>query len=893
MRPIARNEAAEAPYPSGAVGVKDTRLRRAASLLQQGEVGVLSLDIFDTLVWRTVPEPVDAFGLLGHRFAALGKLPSHMPVPVFARLRQEAEVKARQRLAPGAAAPEISLVEIYEQVPSHVLDGDPIELARLEVEFEKSITLPDLDVVELAEWAHGEGVPIVLVSDTYYGESELRYILDRDPFLDLDVKRIFTSSEHGVGKASGLYRIVLDALGVPPGRVLHVGDHLEADVRAAQREGMRTAHFETLPEPLDDVLHREGLSAAGRATRGRPALDPEEGDAGLTALRSKVLSRTEGSQLAEAAVDYWRFGAVVLGPVFTAFAEWVHQRAQAEGVSVVYCMMREGEFLGRLVNGARRYLDSPVLARTVWVSRHVCSRAAIFQCSEEELSGFLRRRRSPTVREVCESLGVGLADLPELHSEADGRLDDADLRRRFIHHLTRRDDLRATVVAGAAELRNRLVTHFTNSVESSDEKVLVVDLGWGGSIQTYLQKVLAGSGLGVHLRGLYLLTNSSAVERILEGLDAEGFLAQGGFPETPARWIGRSPEILEQVCMTDVGSLAGFTEDGEPVTDPASQSPVQMLQRVAVQKGILAFQEEWARYASLRPRGGRALWEAARPLLLNAVARFVASPTAREAMMFGDWLHDENYGSEAAESVLMADLAHSLRYMTPEQFLALPMTRVYWPSGLAALHNPALAAAATALEEGLVPPEAFRPAEPAHAVVSIDSGRGFGAGMSVSHTVRRSGPCFLRQEITTPGILAVQVQPCEGPALVRIDSISLAFQLRARPDPVRVRFEWPEEFRGLRYEDCVRLADNLLLGTQSPPRVVFPCPPEWGLDARGMELEMTYEVLPLAPFRDPDRRRPSRAEIASTLVRRMRRKAMSLWRSSGALAAEGLDVPPG
>jgi hypothetical protein len=43
----------------------DTRLVEVERLLEQGTFTVLSLDVFDTLVWRTVPEPVDAFVLLG------------------------------------------------------------------------------------------------------------------------------------------------------------------------------------------------------------------------------------------------------------------------------------------------------------------------------------------------------------------------------------------------------------------------------------------------------------------------------------------------------------------------------------------------------------------------------------------------------------------------------------------------------------------------------------------------------------------------------------------------------------------------------------------------------------------------------------------------------------
>ncbi|MFN2449527.1 MAG: hypothetical protein ABR508_07020, partial [Candidatus Baltobacteraceae bacterium] len=49
-------------------------------------------------------------------------------------------------------------------------------------------------------------------------------------------------------------------------------------------------------------------------------LDPVRGDFGLTALRAKAVSQLEGSGLPASTDPYWRFGATVLGPVFTGFA---------------------------------------------------------------------------------------------------------------------------------------------------------------------------------------------------------------------------------------------------------------------------------------------------------------------------------------------------------------------------------------------------------------------------------------------------------------------------------------------------------------------------------------------------------------------------------------------
>ncbi|WP_242418606.1 hypothetical protein, partial [Frankia sp. CpI1-P] len=73
----------------------DVRLREVWSHLESGGAQALTLDVFDTLLWRMVPEPTHAFVLLGHRLADAGHLPPSVSPGEFARLRVHAEHVAR------------------------------------------------------------------------------------------------------------------------------------------------------------------------------------------------------------------------------------------------------------------------------------------------------------------------------------------------------------------------------------------------------------------------------------------------------------------------------------------------------------------------------------------------------------------------------------------------------------------------------------------------------------------------------------------------------------------------------------------------------------------------------------------------------------------------------
>lgn len=862
---------------------EDSCVLRARALAQREAVKVLSLDVFDTLLWRAVPEPADAFVLVGRSLRTAGHI--RIPADAFGRLREAAEERARERGRRDRATPEVSLEQVYEELrPAVTGDAPSAALAAIEVEVERSITFPDLAVVDLARSLQASlGVRVVLVSDTYLSAAQVGRLLDREPFTGIDIEAVFTSSDAGRNKGSGLYELVLDSVGVSPVEVLHLGDHPEADVASPARNGIHAVHLSRRPEPLATVLEREGVSRGDAVQRRRAPLHEGAGDFGLTALRAKTLRREDGCSIPAAQQPGWAVGASVFGPVFTGFAEWVQDRATAAGASEVFCVMREGAFLAPLLEAARRQRQGGPQTSTLWVSRHVCSQAAVVDVAPREIDAFLRRRRAPTLAGACEGLGLTPAQLPDMADRAGDRLDDPLLRRRFLRAVTEREELRRTVGAHCATVRQRLVKHVVTTVGRRTGDLVLVDLGWGTTIQAALNVALRAEGVELRTLGLYLITNDAAIERMLDGVAAEGFLGTVGVPDPAIRWIIRSPEVLEQLCMPDIGSLRGFDDDGTPITEPAGAQPhPQRAERRAVQDGVLAFQREWGRYRNVVAVEHHALGDNASPLLRTTLLRFIVEPTAQEAAIFGTWLHDENWGSDGSEPVLTAALADSLEYMTPRQLLELPMDRIYWPFGAAALHNPPLARAAAAVAFGEVPAELFTSGQGGHATLYVDYGVGLLPRRQTPMPGNSRGLYYLREQVDAHPLRAVGIGFLSGPGLVRLDWMRLRFGLRGRSEPAVVEVRWPEGAERCRYQDAVMLSGNLLLGSERAPRLSYECPEEWALDAYSVEVELGFGWLASTPGPVPDR---DRAAVALALARRALPRARKVLQLGRALRA--------
>ena len=81
------------------------------------------------------------------------------------------------------------------------------------------------------------------------------------------------------------------------------------------------------------------------------------------------------------------------------------------------------------------------------------------------------------------------------------------------------------------------------------------------------------------------------------------------------------------------------------------------------------------------------LYEYGQDRLRSIVVRAFTAPTPDEAGLFGGWLHDENFGSLALEPLVSPPSLRAVRYLRPESLMKSSMDEIYWPFGLAALHD--------------------------------------------------------------------------------------------------------------------------------------------------------------------------------------------------------------
>lgn len=819
----------------------DARLQAAIEAVAGGRFSVLSLDCFDTLLWRKVPEPINAFFVLGFQLQTENLLAPDIDGSAFALLRRRAEVRARRVCQEEGRGEEVTLRDICSLIPTGILRIGLDELMQREVEVERSLLVADLDVVELARLAIENGMRVVCVSDTYFSETHIRSFLAAPPTGTLDVDRVFASSSYGIGKGGGLWRHVIGELDVKARQIVHVGDNREADVTAAGRNGIESVYFERRPEGLARMIHREEAHALS-------PLSAYHGDYGLTALRSKVLHRVEGANQPPELQPFWSFGAASIGPPLTGFADWVQERAAGAGVSKAFCMMREGRLLAKLVNAAAASVSSPVQAEPIWLSRQVCARASVVEGTAEELSALFVRRQMPSVAEFCATLGIVPSEVPGFEHMPNASLRQPPLAARLTEKIVLDPELRARVVAQSAELRGRLVRYLEKMCPPGEDRLVLVDLGWGATIQALADKLLRQAGSDLRTTGLYLITTDRAAERMIDGADVHGYLANAGHPSGPVDAFIRSPELLEQICMPDHGSQIGLDANLDPVLESVKELPVQSAEREAIQKGVAAFQREWIRYRTTMPHALVPLHEYGQDRLRSILVRAMTAPTGDEAALFAGWLHDENFGSAALEPLVSSASAKAARYLEPRTLLKAPMTDIYWPFGLAALHDEYLGKALEAVSTGLMPWEGFSsPLETGPVEIFCDRGWGFRRdGMVTAQSRRnRAGLSYARGTVTGDIVRAVRIDLANSPCVLRIDWLRLRCQLRDSGDTHVLDFDKPAELERLKMSGMRKIGPNCYAVRSRDPHVVIDVQELSGGEVHTVNVECGFAVLAL------------------------------------------------
>ena len=184
---------------------------------------VISFDVFDTLIIRTVPLPT-----------LFDKLST---TPGFKSARIEAERIARTQ----STKEDITLEEIYKVLMPTASDEELRVAIEREINAELKACKANKPALDFFNACKDSGKRIIIISDMYLDCSTISTLLQNCGY-NLDGVNVYVSSEYALTKRSGnLFKKVLEDLEfVKADEVLHIGDNLRSDWFRPKLIGMKS-----------------------------------------------------------------------------------------------------------------------------------------------------------------------------------------------------------------------------------------------------------------------------------------------------------------------------------------------------------------------------------------------------------------------------------------------------------------------------------------------------------------------------------------------------------------------------------------------------------------------------------------------------------------------------
>jgi FMN phosphatase YigB (HAD superfamily) len=578
-------------------------------------ISVLSLDCFDTLIWRSTNAPTDVFADL-----------KPDPGP---RCRTFAESMARQVARITHWRSEVAIRDIYRQCWPGA-DRERIEQAVAdELLAERAHCFAFAPTVALMQAAKSRGMRVIIVSDTYLDATELRALIadSAGPEVAALIDAVYCSSEWGASKGDGLFGRILPHLGVAPGEILHLGDNRAADYESSRRFGVRGVHIVQFDPQWVTQLRLE----AAIATIFDPAIRVER-----PALQLQRAALSLGGGMTDA---HARLGYGVVGPILTGFAHWL----LAEFAALRDDPAAGGAALRPLFLLRDGYLPQQVYARTPGADAFPTRQAEISRFSAFASSFVDERSVLSYLAEFVHTQRFDALTRQLLFTPSESRtlIERSRAAARpieaFVAEIRKPHTLRK-VLARSDAYAQRLVTYLREhcGIEAGQTLVLV-DLGYAGTVQDRVAPVLRNR-MGVRVVGRYLALRDVPGWRD----DKRGLIGPDRYDHRTIDALCAYIAVLEQLCTAEMASVVDYDTDGTPIRKSTDMKQRQSQVRADVQAACLRY-AQWAGGAMHRaPAAFNA--DGWRTTVAGSLGRLLFLPSDEEIALFEGFEHDVNMG---------------------------------------------------------------------------------------------------------------------------------------------------------------------------------------------------------------------------------------------------------
>ncbi|CAM8154282.1 hypothetical protein CIFRMA203M1_24420 [Citrobacter freundii] len=523
--------------------------------LAMAEVKAISFDLFDTLVERDFIDPHELFLFIEPKVQNAISNRNFK----FHTIRRQAENDVRR---PTQGHFEITIDQIYDRIGEITgLNTTQLEkIKQLEMQAELDLVHPKRKMIKEFKFSELTCDIRTIITDIYFEKEFIENIVKKIGLAEY-TNNLMSSATSKTRKHNGtIYPEYLESLkkhGIHASQALHVGDNKIADGDMAKKNGLRSYVF---PKAMDNYKRSKIAKVLEKTF----------------SVRHSSTSIVNGIFANKFNGDHWnkfdsndsfsgspyKYGYMAIGPMILGFTQWLYRRAKQSGTEHLYFLARDGWILKKAFDTLYGDKDDAPKTHYLYASRRavtlpsIKTKEDIIELASQNynarsISSFLKsrfdiewdeidRRITSKFKYKADSIVTPSFEIKKLH----------DFLQEISNLIFSKAECERSTLLEYLEKED-----FINNINEGHSAV--VDIGYSGSMQYYLGKILSTEKIG----GFYFLTHNHSrnnfgnaiFEGYLQGLDDHRIAYR--------HQLNDHVFVFEAALSSPEGSLINFTKE--------------------------------------------------------------------------------------------------------------------------------------------------------------------------------------------------------------------------------------------------------------------------------------------------------------------------------------------
>jgi len=420
---------------------------------------VVTFDIFDTLLFRPFAKPADLFLLLGEKHN----------LPIFSKIRQEAEAKVRNLKQKDYDSREIYIEDIYKEIER--LTGIPAqEGIQAELDLEYELIQPNPYMLRLFNMLKRyEDIQIILISNMYLHDYQIEKLLKKCGYEGYD--KLYVSCDYNVSKHHGrLFELVKSQIGKDL-KYVHIGDNKTMDVEGGQCAGFETEYY-FCPNDRGEQYRATGLTElVGSAYKG--------------IVNNYLLNGITNKS------KWFEMGFIYGSLYIMGYMSFLHKHVMEKGIEKILFLARDGAIYKRVYEQLFPDIDTEYVYYSRMQNIFIVTANNFEFLNYRLLQQLADRDIKKSFKEILEYLYLDELE-PRLHLhglQTFECLDGSNLEKFQNFIITHKE-----VVLSIFEKKKQWFEKYFDEVLGEKKKFAIVDVGWEGSAPATLSKIIEAKG---------------------------------------------------------------------------------------------------------------------------------------------------------------------------------------------------------------------------------------------------------------------------------------------------------------------------------------------------------------------------------------------------------------